>query len=168
MRESSTNLLGNVDTQLVLNCLEMMLRERLPYRRVGYPRAGGFDRLILAVASQLDSDVLFRIYVPRWRGVTELSVKVRGELGDLVLETDDAVGVLVYCGARGLDGERKYGTVRNEYFGKVEVAFFLDALHRELCEQGIPNRIQGGIVDPSDVGQLNIPWRSDSVLGLVA
>ena len=168
MRSSATYLYGNAELGEIIRCVEEMLRERMPFRRIGYPRAGGYDRLTIAIASEVGEKIVFRILVPRWRGTSTIVCSVQGRLSELLVGTEDKPSSVVFCGARGLDGDRKYGTERNMQFGNAEVAIFLDSLHRELCSRGVANRIHGGILDPGDIGMLVMPWRMKSVLALVA
>ncbi|MCX7099251.1 MAG: hypothetical protein NTV43_15235 [Methylococcales bacterium] len=167
-RHSATSLLLETTTAAkVVQTIGALLEERAPYKRSGYPRAGAFDRLaILAVWNTGANELSGRYWLPAPRTVLSKDIQVPGRLEQLVLgNTRQAINALVLVGIRLAPGTLKYGT-QNSAFARLEQGIFLQALHMDLCQQAVPNHLQGGI----ELATLpvRLPWDVGELAGLAA
>lgn len=153
MKRCSNNLIttNSATADACISAIEMMITEREPFRRVGYPRGGGFDRLIITVVKAPDlieegvqpamghtwwlgprcirkHDVSFSIFPSFWFDNQGYKLP----------------NALVIVGARSYRGEIKYG-LPNKFFAMMEVGAFLESLHLALCEQDISNHLVGSV-----------------------
>jgi hypothetical protein len=154
-----------VSAQL-LQLTNKLLEESAPFRRKGYPRAGGYDRLTIIVFSAGEGhQLLIRYYIPGPRMLYIRDYKIQGQLIKLLpAQNNETVNSLLIVGLRKTPGANKYGE-RNLGFARIEQGVFLQALHSELCYKSIPNHIQGGI----EIQRLpvRLPLDFEEIIGLV-
>jgi hypothetical protein len=146
--------------------IDGLLDEREPFKRKGYPRAGGFDRLsILAIKEEGNGNLLVRHWLPAPRMVYVRNYSVHGKLDMLVpAGVADRFNALVMTTIRTAPGKMKYGE-KNLHFARAEQGIFLQALHCELCRCSVPNHLQGAIQWKNI--PLLLPWDFEEALGLV-
>ena len=166
VRHSASRLPGDSATAArVAQTIAELLAERAPYQRVGYPRAGAFDRLaLLAFWNSGAVGLAGRYWLPAPRIVLARDFQLPGRVECLVQgDTRDSLNVLILAGIRMSPGAMKYGS-RNSAFARLEQGIFLQALHLALCRQAIPNHMQGGL----DALPLRLPWDIEEWAGLAA
>ena len=167
-RHSATSLLLEATTAAkVVQTIGALLEERAPYKRSGYPRAGAFDRLaILAVWNAGVEELVGRYWLPAPRTVLSKDIQVPGRVEHLILgNTRQTINALVLVGIRQAPGILKYGT-QNSAFARLEQGIFLQALHMDLCQQAVPNHLQGGI--ELTALPVRLPWDVEAWAGLAA
>lgn len=169
-RESAATLIFNASTpEKVLTVIDKMFTERTPFKRYGYPRAGAFDRLIvLSIWQRENTKLSGRFWIPSPRYLLSKDIICSGSLQSLIHGEDSAdANILTLTAYRTKPGEIKYGEI-NTLFARAEMGIFLESLHIELCNLGIPNRIQGGI-NLQNIGQtLRLPLDVNEMLGILA
>ena len=146
---------------------ELLEETREAFRRKGYPRAGAFDRLAIAVFTQKNKEQLnFTFYLPAPRVVYQRKITIEGTLTSLVSAQEEfAFNALVLVGYHTSSGTSKYGEELNSQFAHLEQGIFLQALHSELSYKNVPNHLQGGLRLENLVVQL--PWDIEGISGLV-
>lgn len=155
----------------LLQTIENLLAERAPYKRNGYPRAGGFDRLaIMALYNSPASDqqkkrLLLRYWLPAPRMLYTHDLILEGEVASLVMtKATEQLQGLVIVAQRHTAGTLKYGQ-KNKHFAELEQGIFLQALHMALCQKKMPNHMQGEL--NLEQLPLSLPPDFDKPIGIV-